>query len=111
MEDDLNTPLAISALFDLIREGNSLLDQNKMSKADAKEILAFLKEIDEYFGFIFWGREKQAIPAEIKKLAEQREQYRKDKNWAKADELRKQIASLGWFLDDTSSGPKLKKVK
>jgi cysteinyl-tRNA synthetase len=85
------------------------MDQNKMTKGQAKEILDFLKQIDEYFGFIFWGREKQQIPAEIKKLAEQREQYRKDQNWAKADEARKQIESLGWMLDDTPSGPKLKK--
>ena len=109
IEDDLNTPLAVSILFDLVREGNTLLDQGKMTKAEAKEILDFLKQIDEYFGFIFWGREKQAIPAEIKKLADQRAQYRKQQNWAKADELRKQIESLGWVLDDTPSGPKLKK--
>ena len=111
MEDDFNTPLAISILFDLIREGNSLLDQNKMSKADAKAILAFLKEADEFFGFMFWGREKHQIPAEIQKLAQEREQYRKQQNWAKADELRKQIESLDWLLDDTPSGPKLKKLK
>lgn len=111
MEDDFNTPLAISILFDLIREANTQMDQGKLSKSDVKEILAFLKQIDECFGFIFWGREKQIIPSEIQKLADQREQYRKDQNWAKADELRKQIESLGWLLDDTPSGPKPKKVK
>jgi len=111
LEDDFNTPLAISILFDLIRETNARMDQGKLSKVDAKEILAFLKEVDTYFGFIFWGREKQVIPSEIQKLAEQREQYRKQQNWAKADELRKQIESSGWLLDDTPSGPKLKKAK
>ena len=111
MEDDLNAPLAVSILFDLIRDGNSLLDQNKMSRIDAKEILVFLKQIDEYFGCIFWGREKQVIPAEIQKLAEQREQYRTQQNWAKADEVRKQIENSGWMLDDTPSGPRLKKLK
>lgn len=87
MRDDLNTPLAVSILFDLIREGNSLLDEGKITKAGAKEILDFLKEMDTFFCFIFWGREKQQIPAEIKKLAQQREQSRKEKNWAKTQNL------------------------
>mgnify|MGYP001559019435 CR=1 FL=1 len=56
--------------------------------------------------------EDEGVPAkEIKKLGEQCEQYRKLQNWAIADELRKQIESLGWMLDDTPSGPKLKKAK
>ena len=111
MEDDLNTPLAISILFDLIRETNTRMDQGKLLKAGAKEILAFLKQADEYFGFIFWGREKQQIPAEIQKLAGQREQYRKQKNWAKADEFRNLLLEKGWVVEDTLSGPKLKKVE
>jgi cysteinyl-tRNA synthetase len=108
MADDLNTPLAVSILFELIREGNMLLDKEKLSKDDAKEILIFLKQIDEYFGFIFWGREKQTVPTEIKKLAEQREQYRKAKNWPKSDELRDQLLARGWIVEDTSSGYKFK---
>jgi len=47
--------------------------------------------------------------AEIKKLAEEREQYRKQKNWAKADDLRIRILQKGWLVDDTATGPRLKK--
>lgn len=110
MEDDFNTPLAVSILFDLIREGNSLMDAGKLSKADAKTILDFFKQIDEFFGFIFWRRGKQTIPAEIQKLAAEREKYRKQKNWAKADELRKQLEQLGWVVEDTPPSYKLKKL-
>ena len=109
IDDDFNTPLAISILFDLIREGNTLLDQDKMTKTDAKEILDFFKEIDSFFGFIFWGREKQIIPKEIQKLSDQREQFRKQKNWAKSDKVRQQIERKGWLVEDISSGSKLKK--
>jgi len=48
--------------------------------------------------------------AEIQKLAEQREQYRKQKNWAKGDTLRQQIQQKGWAIEDTESGPKIKKL-
>jgi len=104
MEDDFNTPQAIASLFELIREVNA-------KKAYTKEALDFLKEIDEYFSFIFWGKQKQKkIPAEILKLAKLREQARKQKNWSKADQLRDRLSQRGWSIDDHPSGPHLKKV-
>jgi len=48
--------------------------------------------------------------AEIQKLAQHREQYRKQKNWAKGDTLRQQIQQKGWAIEDTESGPKIKKL-
>jgi len=110
MDDDLNTPLAMSILFDLVREGNTQMDKGQLSKAQAKEILAFLKETDTYFGFIFWGKEKQAVPAEIQKFADQREQHRKAGNFQEADALRLAIVNAGWTVEDTPSGYKLKKL-
>ena len=109
MEDDVNTPLAISILFELIRNGNDLIDKGEMTNADKKAMLEFLKRIDVFFGFIFWGREKVDIPEEKQKLVQEREKYREQKNWAKADELRKQIEDRGWVVDDTGSGPIIKR--
>ncbi len=110
MEDDINTPKAIAALFDLVKKGNSLLSQLALNTDDAKDILAFLKEIDAILSFIFW-QEKTAIPLAIRKLAEERERYRKDKQWQKADVIRKKLLERGWQVEDTPSDPKLKKVK
>ncbi|MEK7542463.1 MAG: cysteine--tRNA ligase [Patescibacteria group bacterium] len=110
MDDDFNTPLAISVLFDLIRKGNTMANEGRMTKTSVKEILDFLNEVDEFFGFIFWGREKQQIPEDIKKLADQREQFRKSENWEKADELRKELQRKGWAIEDIPSGWKLKKL-
>lgn len=109
MEDDMNTPLAIAAIFELIKQGNVLIAENKISQTDGKLILELLKELDSVFGFIFWKTKKQEVPAEIKKLAKLREQYRKEKQWQKADGLRKQIESLGWHIDDIPSGFRLRK--
>jgi len=103
MEDDFNTPVAIATLFEFIRETN-------VKKAYTKEAFAFLKEIDSFFGFIFWDKKEVKIPKEIKKLANEREQYRKEKNWKKSDEVRDKINKKGWSVEDTSSGSKLKQL-
>ncbi|MDP2637151.1 MAG: cysteine--tRNA ligase, partial [bacterium] len=73
--------------------------------------LAFLAEVDDIFGFIFWGKRSnhRVIPEAMQKLVKEREKYRKSGEWKKADDLRKQIETKGWLVDDTSSGPRLKK--
>ena len=111
LEDDFNTPNALAAIFELIKKGNALLDKNTLSSKDAKAILAFLAEVDDIFGFIFWGKRSnhRAIPEAMQKLVKEREKHRKSGDWKKADDLRKHIESKGWLVDDTPSGPRLKK--
>lgn len=110
LEDDFNTPKALAALFDLIRKANPLLEQQKLAKKDTKDVLDFLRSADKIFGFIFAGRKaKDKIPANVMVLAQKREEYRKQKLWSKADQLRQELRVKGWIIEDTSSGLKLKK--
>ena len=101
MEDDFNTPKAVAVIFELMRRRNTL---------NAKDILAFLKQIDRFFNFIFWPKAKEKIPRNVSRLAGQREEYRKKENWQKADEIRQEIKKLGWLVEDTEEGPKIKKL-
>jgi cysteinyl-tRNA synthetase len=110
MDDDFNTPRAIAAIFNLVNKGNSLIDKNKLTPADAREILKFLRKIDKVFNFIFWKKLKEKIPEEILKLVKEREKYRKDGLWQKADELRKRVKEFGYWIEDTKEGPKIKKI-
>jgi len=110
MEDDFNTPKAIACVFDLIGQQNSFIDKNQLNKADAQDILKFLKKIDRILGFIFWPKAKEKTPPEIITLMEEREKQRKENNWQKADEIRKKVIELGWQIEDTKDGPKLKKL-
>jgi len=110
MDDDFNTPKAIAVIFELIREVNPILDKNQITQKGAKQILDFLKSIDKVFGFIF-KKEKIKIPNKIRKLVEKREKLRKQKKWEEADRIRKQIEKLGWQVQDTKKGPKIKKIK
>lgn len=110
LQNDFNIPLALSVLFDAARQGNIAMDQNRVSRAHAKEILAFFKEIDTYLGFLLRGKELVAIPAEVKALAQQREAHRRQGNFQEADALRAALWQKGWLVEDTSSGWKLKKL-
>ncbi|MBI2644021.1 MAG: cysteine--tRNA ligase [Candidatus Wildermuthbacteria bacterium] len=108
MEDDFNTPIAIASLFQLINQGNIFLDKDRIGRTAAKALLDFFQEIDTIFGFIFW-RERAAISPDIKQLIREREEYRKKGNWEKADELRAVLKTRGWTVEDTATGPKIKK--
>ncbi len=99
MEDDFNTPKAIAIIFDLMRQRDSL---------DAKDVLKFLKQIDQFFNFIFWPKSKEIVPKSVVGLANHREKLRKEGDWQKADEMREEIKKLGYSIEDTKSGPKLK---
>jgi len=110
MADDFNTPQAMALIFELINKGNSLINQNKLGFNDARNISSFLKKADQVFNFILSQEPKEKIPASLLILAEQREKYRKEKNWPKADELRKKIETAGYLVEDTEKGPQIKKI-
>ena len=99
INDDLNTPKALALMWDLI----------KNKKISAKEKYKLLLEFDKVFGLNLDKIKEIKIPAGIKELAERREKYRQEKNWQKADQIRKEIEKLGFEIEDTSQGSKIKK--
>lgn len=107
--DDLNISSALSALFDLIREANALLDQGKIGKKDAEKILAVLKEMDQVLGVIYFPKEEEKLPEDLVDAMHKRQEARKEKNWSLADELRDLIEGRGYTVEDTPSGPRLKR--
>ena len=99
-----------AVIFDLITTGNFLISEDKLSRADAKNILGFLKKADKIFNFIFWPKEKEKIPEEVLELVKEREKYRQQGSWQKADKIRKKIRQMGYWIEDTEKGPKIKKL-
>ncbi len=103
LDDDFNTPKAISALFKLIKEINKLIDKNSICKERSFEIISFFQEADKILGIL--GKEKKSPPPPtIKKLLAQREKFRIKKDWQSADDIRKKIEELGWKIEDTDKG-------
>jgi cysteinyl-tRNA synthetase len=109
MEDDFNTPKAIAVIFELIRKVNPFLSENRIARSEAKKILEFLRSIDKILGFIF-EKKKEKIPKEILEMVKRREKLREQKQWKKADKIREEIKKLGWEVQDTPQGPKLKRL-
>ena len=102
MEDDMNTADAISAIFDLVSAAN-LAVKDGSSKSYAKAALSVLEELCDVLG-IFQGGDKDELGADIEALIEERQQARKEKNWARADEIRDMLAAQGITLKDTPQG-------
>lgn len=108
MDDDLNTTLALSVLYELITDTNKQIAEEELSGADAKSILSLWNKMNSVFGFIL--QEKVDIPQDIQDLAKQREEARLAKDFAKSDELRTLIEKHGYAMEDTKDGQKIKKV-
>jgi len=101
---DLNINDALGHLFQLIRETNKTLDAGQLTAAQASEVEAAWIALDSVLGL---GDATVIIPAEVQALLDQRAAVRKAKDFAKSDELRKAIETLGWKVKDTAKGQEL----
>ncbi|MDP2628460.1 MAG: cysteine--tRNA ligase [Nanoarchaeota archaeon] len=99
INDDLNSPKALSFLWDILRE-EKLNDSEKYKLA---------LEFDKILGLKLDEEEKINIPKEIKKLSNERETARKKKDFVTADKIREKINKLGYVLEDTGKGVEVKK--
>ncbi len=100
LDDDINTPKALAVLFKLFSEANKIVFQ--LNKAAARRIKEFVKKSFSLFGVNF---SLPKIPLKIKRLAAEREEFRRNKQFIQSDALRKKIASLGYVIEDTPIGP------
>jgi cysteinyl-tRNA synthetase len=100
LEDDLDTPKALTVLWDLLKD-------EKILNIDKK---ATILNFDKVLGLGFENLKEEIIPDEITKLAEEREDARKNKDYKKSDELRAKINSLGYEIKDSDGGYKISKI-
>jgi cysteinyl-tRNA synthetase len=109
MEEDLNTSSALSTLH-LIINHLYMLEKNLtqgVTKGDIEYSLnKFLELSEDVLGLKF---SRYDIPQEIKELANKRELARKNRDFTTADKIRQQIISLGWVIEDTPFGTKIRK--
>ena len=103
MDDDLNTADGIAAIFELVSEIN--LDvKDGASKSFAEEALKRIRELTEVLGLFGGEDEEEGLGDDIQALIDERQEARKAKNWARADEIRDQLAAMGITLKDTPQG-------
>lgn len=98
INDNLNMPIAISVLWDLLKEEKSNDVYELAMKFDTVLSLELNKKMEE-----------KEIPIAVQELLRKREEARKEKNFALSDELRKKILNLGYLVKDTKEGQKVEK--
>ena len=112
MDDDFNTANAITAWYDLAKLANKYL----LEQTTSTRVIARLMEVNEVFsdvlGVPLKGKESEALlDADIEALIEEREEARKAKNFARADEIRDELKAQNIILEDTPQGVRYKRGK
>lgn len=107
MDDDLNTADAITAIFDLVKDINLNLDESN-SKEMLEKTLELLKKLTRVLGIMEGEREE--ISEDIEGLIAERNAARKNKDFAKADEIRDKLKVMGIEIEDTRSGTTWKRI-
>ncbi len=104
MDDNLNVPNAMAAIFDFSKEINKLIDEKEIGPNGATEALAFLKKINESLGILNFEQKEIILTEEQKELIEERNRARKSKDFTKADEIRDKLKEMGLELKDNPDG-------
>jgi cysteinyl-tRNA synthetase len=106
MDDDFNSPLALAALYELVKAINTARD-NGANDEQLKPAQSMLRELTSVFGLRL--QEKQGSSekeSEVIALIEERNNARKQKQWARSDELRDQLKAIGVTIEDSKEGTK-----
>lgn len=101
LNDDLNLPGALALMW-------KLLGEDRISN---EEKYSLIIDFDRVFGLKLEEVSKPRIPKEIRELAFEREKLRKEKKFDRADEIRKKLAEMGYLIEDTLTGPVIKRKR
>lgn len=103
MDDDLNTADGIAAVFELTKDINTKILDKDVSKAVCEHAAKLYDELCGVLG-ILYNRKENTLDSEIEALIEQRQEARKNKDWATADKIRDDLKARGIILKDTPQG-------
>lgn len=108
MNDDFNTPEALSALFELARETNRRIEEKSINKKSLEKVLNTFRELGDILGLFFQKEVEEFSEELLNILIEVREKAREKKLWDISDEIRDQLKELGIILEDSSHGTRWK---
>ena len=108
MDDDFNTADAVSAIFELVKLANSTANEES-TRAYAELLAGTIEKLSDVLGVIT-ERKAEVLDSEVEELIAARQQARKEKNFALADEIRQKLLDMGIVLEDTREGVKWKRA-
>lgn len=107
MEDDINTADALTAIFNIVKIINTDLNESS-SKEDLLLAQKYLMKLAKVLGIL--EREKEDIDSEVENLIREREDARKNKDFAKADQIRDKLKEMGIEIKDSRNGTKWTRI-
>ena len=108
MDDDFNTADAISTVFEMVKRANITVTKESAA-AYIRRVKEILEKLLEVLG-IHAERKEESLDARVEALIEERQTARKEKNYARADEIRAELTAMGILLEDTKEGVKWKRA-
>ena len=109
MDDDLNTARALAAIHDLVSEINIVLADGNLRKDDRDAVLNAVDGFNSVLGIFGEPESDEILDEEIEKLIEERQQARANRDFARSDEIRDELAGKGIVLEDTKDGVRWKR--
>lgn len=115
LADDLNTAVALAAVFDLIRDVNTEIDKGALRQQDAVRVVASMEKFDEILNLLIdddadklaklgYAPKPRMSPPEVDALIEERNAARKQRDFKRADAIRQQLADSGIIVEDAKDG-------
>jgi cysteinyl-tRNA synthetase len=114
--DDLNTAVALAAIFDLVRDVNTAIDRREFRQQDVQHVLVAMKKFEQIFAVVedddaaklralgFGSGSEEMAAEQIDALVAERQEARRQRNFKRADEIRQELAERGILLEDTRDG-------
>ena len=108
MDDDLNTSVALAAIHNLTREVNTALARKQVREENKRELQELIARFDTVLN-VFGSEQREMLDEEIQALIDERQEARRRRDFARADELRDELADRGIVLEDTKDGVRWKR--
>ncbi len=110
LDDDLNTAEALAAIFEFVRDANTAMDAGEFRKANAAPALDLLARFDRIFAVLEPTRHESGISdADVEAKIAERVQAKRDRDFARSDQIRQELLEAGVILEDTKEGMRWKR--
>jgi cysteinyl-tRNA synthetase len=107
LDDDLNIAGALGAIFEMVREVNRAIAERQLSPAAAEQVTALMRRFDTVLGIL---ADDDAIDARAEALLFKRQEARQQRNFARADAIRDELQQMGYAVEDSPQGSRLKRL-
>ena len=106
----MNTAEALAAVFEFIRDANTAMDSGEFRQGNAGPALDLLKRFDKVFAVLEVTRKEAGIAdADVERLIAERAQAKKNRDFARSDQIRQELLDAGVILEDTKEGARWKR--